>query len=613
MEPQVLRIGNAHGFWGDRLEAAAELLEVEPELDFLTFDFLAEVSMSVLAAQRERDPEAGFPRDFLEIVESLVPYWRSGGKCRLIANAGGLDPAGCARACAERLREAGVTRSIAVVEGDDVLEQLRSDALADPEAPWLRHLDTAEPIGSILDRVVTANAYLGAEPIAEALDLGAEIVVTGRVADASLAVAACLHRFRWGPEDWDRLAGATVAGHLLECGTQLTGGIFTDWLEIPDVHRLGFPIAEVARDGGSILTKAPGSGGRVTEETVAEQLLYEVGDPNAYLTPDVTLSLRDVEIGEIGPDRVRVSGARGGPPPERLKVSATYRDGYWAAGQLTIFGEEAVRKARRAGAAVLEGLKENGWSFREEIVECLGAGACRPGDGGGSTAFLSETVLRVAVADSRLEAVETFRRAFTPLITAGPQGTTGYAEGRPRVRPLFRFWPCLMDRARVVPETRLIEGGAPAMPLAEDAERVDAPGAGPGEGRELAERARSRKAAPGYPMEPHRLVHLAHGRSGDKGTSATISVIARRREDFPRLRREVTAERVASFLGVVDPSDVLRFELPALGALNFLIHGILDSPLRTDVQGKALGQVLLEMPIEPTRRSGAEPDSRGSP
>ena len=620
MESQPLRIANAHGFWGDRLEAASELLAVEPELDVLTFDFLAEVSMSILAAQREREGGAAFPRDFVEIVTSLTPYWRAGGKCRLIANAGGLDPDGCARACADVLESEGVDGTIAVVAGDDVLELLRTDAAGDPDRPELRNLDTGEPIGGVADRLVSANAYLGAGPISEGLDRGARIVVTGRVADASLVVGACLHHFRWDPSDLERLAAATTVGHLLECGTQLTGGLATDWLEVPGVDRIGFPVAEIGSDGAAILTKPEGTGGRVDAATVTEQLLYEVGDPDAYLTPDVTVSLTGVEIDVLGKDRVRVRGARGRPAPERLKVGATYRDGYWAAGQLTIFGPEAVRKARRAGRAVLMGLAADDVRFGEELVECLGADACRRGTEGAGTRELTETVLRIAVADPSREAMERFRRALSPLITAGPQGTTGYAEGRPRIRPLFRFWPCFIDRGRVAPEVRLVHtapspdswgdsGVEGLMGGRSPVERKVYQASGGASEQDVSGIERGMPPGGGSPESRiralGRLSDLAHGRSGDKGRNATISVIARRKADFPRLQEEVTVDRVASFLGIADPAQVRRFELPGLGALNFLIHGILDSPLRTDAQGKALGQLLLEMPLDPSGESGA--------
>src|SRR5712691_11868200 len=258
---QTVRIGNAHGFWGDRLDAAAEMLEREPDLDFITLDFLAEVSMSILAMQRSQDSEAGWPRDVVEVVRSLAPYWRNGGRCRFITNAGGLNPVACARACQQALAEAGCTdRRIVAVTGDDVLDQLRGEAA---DSPLLRNLDTGDSLARVRDRLVTANAYIGAEPVAQALAHGADLVIAGRVADPSLTVAACVESFGWSWSDWNKLAGATVAGHLIECGAQVTGGISTDWLEIPDPANIGFPVVEVNPDGTCFVTKPKRTGGVV--------------------------------------------------------------------------------------------------------------------------------------------------------------------------------------------------------------------------------------------------------------------------------------------------------------------------------------------------------------
>ncbi len=598
-----VRIGNALGFWGDRLDAAMEMLALEPEIDFLTLDFLAEVSMSILAVQRSRDPEAGWPRDFVEILRSIAPYWQSGGRCRIITNAGGLNPMGCARACLEVLQNAGCTgRTIAVVSGDDVLDLIRAGHC---DGELLRNLDTGEPIAAVRDRLVTANAYLGAQPIAEALARDADLVITGRVADPSLTVAACAHAFGWSWDDWNRLAGATVAGHLIECGTQVTGGISTDWLHVPDVDRIGFPIAEVAEDGTCVITKPRGAGGRVSRQTVKEQLVYEIADPDAYLSPDVTVSFLSLRLDDEGDDRVRVSGARGRPAPPTYKVSATYQDGFRAQGQLTVFGTDAVPKARRAAQAVLDRLRSAGVSLRDSVVECLGAGACWPqGVGPAAVEPLKEVILRIAVADDSREAVERFSRELMPLVAAGPQGITGYAEGRPRVHPLFRFWPCLIERDRVravvdVLDAEIGRGGEGETRARGDTEtrREEKGGAGTGSGERNAGQAIQQHDG------PRRLADIAYARSGDKGIHANIGLIARRPEDFSRLCREATAERVASYFRMADASVIRRYELPNLGALNLVLRGLLNSPLRVDPQGKALGQVLLEMPLEEESRN----------
>jgi Acyclic terpene utilisation family protein AtuA len=458
MTPPI-RIGNAQGFWGDRPEAASEILRLEPALDYLTLDYLAEVSLSILAIQRDRDPSLGYAQDLVEVVRSLAPYWRSGGRCRLITNGGGLNPRACARACASALREAGAPKiSIGIVDGDDVLSIIRDAADGESPADAYLNLDTGRPISELRDRLVTANAYLGAESIVEALAGGARIVIAGRVADPSLTVAPCVHEYGWGWDDHDRIAGATIAGHLIECGTQVTGGISTDWLNLPDPTHIGFPIVEVGPDGNCVVTKPPGTGGRVDERSVTEQLLYEIGDPDQYLSPDATVSFLGLRLEDLGGDRVRIVGARGRPAPSSYKVSATYRDGYRAQGMLTIYGRDAALKARRCGAIVLERVREAGFELRESTVECLGAGDVCPGvPNPVDVSELTEVVLRVAVMDESRTAVERFSKELMPLITAGPPGTTGYSEGRPKVHPVFRYWPCLIDRGLVNPLVTLMD------------------------------------------------------------------------------------------------------------------------------------------------------------
>jgi hypothetical protein len=458
---RMLRIANGQGFWGDSSDAPARLVAQQPDLDFLTLDYLAEVSMSILATKRERDPQAGYAPDFVDVIASLAPYWRAGGRARVVTNAGGLNPQACARACAVALRKAGgPPLKIGVVTGDDVLPTIKAAAARQALGPY-RNLETGEPIEGVLDRLVTANAYLGGRGIAEALDAGCHIVITGRVADPSLTVGPCVAHFGWSWDEWNRLAGATVAGHLIECGTQVTGGISTDWLDLSDPAHIGFPIAEVGPDGGCVITKPASTGGRVSEATVKEQLLYEIGDPGHYLSPEVTVSFLSLQVAADGPDRVSVRGALGGPPPPNYKVSATYRAGFRAQGMLTVFGRNAVAKARRCGEIVLLRLRDAGHAPAQWNVECLGAGAVAPGTAPGTGArqedSILETVLRLSAADERAEVLEHFARELMPLITAGPQGITGYAEGRPRVHPVFGYWPCLIDRGLVEPRVEAFE------------------------------------------------------------------------------------------------------------------------------------------------------------
>lgn len=452
----IVRIGNAQGFWGDDGDAPARLVAQQPDLDYLTLDYLAEVSLSIMALQRHRNPEAGYARDFIGVVASLAPHWIAGHPVRLVTNAGGLNPEACAKACAAALAAAGCRDiPIGVVDGDDALPVLRSAASDESLHAPLRNLDTYEPIGTVLDRIDTANAYIGAPAVAECLAQGARIVITGRVADPSMAVGPCMHHFGWSSTDYNRLAGATVAGHLIECGAQVCGGISTDWLGVPEPASIGFPVVEVAEDGTCVVTKPLGTGGRVTERTVIEQLLYELGDPGCYRSPDATVRFTDIRVEQVGPDRVRVSGATGTAPTEFYKVSATYREGYRASGTLTIFGRDAVAKAERSAAVIRARLRTAGTEPRQFLAECIGNGACAPGVLAPAPEAL-EVVMRVSVADEDKGVCERFSRTIAPLVTSGAQGTTGYAGGRPRVTPVFGYWPCLVPRDRIQPRGRLL-------------------------------------------------------------------------------------------------------------------------------------------------------------
>jgi hypothetical protein len=439
---------------------------------------------------------------------------------------------------------------------------------------------------------VTANAYLGAAPIVKALAEGADIVITGRVADPSLTVSASIHHFGWSEHELDRLAGATVAGHLIECGAQVTGGISTDWLDVPHAVHIGFPIVEVFEDGSCIVTKPQGTGGRVTAMTVKEQLVYEIGDPNNYVSPDVTVSFLSLAIDDLGNDRVRLRGAVGKPRPESYKVSATFRDGFRAAGSLTIIGRNATAKARRCGELVLERVRDARFELRDSVIECLGAGdgaagIVRPEIG--KSATFGEVVLRVAVESDSREAVERFSRELMPFITAGPQGTTGYAEGRPRVHPVFRYWPCLTARDAVTPHVEILSSVEPTGLAA----RVHSVGVTPPV-RQSLETVHSDEAVADGPSRPECLYDIACARSGDKGANANVGVIARTSDWWEFLRIWLTSDRVAEYLSPLGIETVDRYELPNLGALNFVLGRALRS-LRSDAQGKALGQILLEM------------------
>jgi hypothetical protein len=446
-----VRIGNGCGFWGDNLDAPVLLAE-HGRLDYLTLEYLAELTMSILALQKQRDGQAGFASDFLDVLARLCPILKAQPTLKIVTNAGGMNPAACAAKARAILDRAGLTdRRIATVSGDDLMPRL--DELLAAGHPLL-NLDTSEPLATVRPRVVSANAYLGARPLVEALRRGASVVITGRVADASLTVAPAVHEFGWTWDDWDRLSAASVAGHLIECGAQCTGGLWCNWQEAPDLAEVGYPIAEIEPTGTFRITKPPGSGGAVNRETITEQLLYEVGDPAAYLTPDVTADFTSVSLAETGPDTVEVRGARGQPATDSYKVSIAYRDGFTASGTLVILGPDAPAKARRCGEMILQRLRRAGFEPRHTNIEALGAGDCVPG------ALPPhepppEVVLRVSVRDPNRAAVERFTKEFAPLVTSGPPGVSGYTTGRPPVREVFAYWPALLAKTAVEPQVTL--------------------------------------------------------------------------------------------------------------------------------------------------------------
>jgi hypothetical protein len=446
----TLKIGNAQGFWGDSGTAPARLVSQQPDLDYLTLDYLAEVSMSIMAIQREKNPELGYASDFIDVVRSLIPLWKQGAKVKIVTNAGGLNPLGCAKACAEILRDR-LPMKIGVVSGDDILSLIQADV----NNPLYHNLETGDSLKNIENLIVTANAYFGAKPIVEALQKGAMIVITGRTADPSLTVAPCVAHFGWSWQDYDRLAAATVAGHLIECGTQVTGGISTNWLDIQDKAHIGFPIVEMEKEGDFVITKPQGTGGVVNEETVKEQLLYELGDPDHYLSPDVIVSFLSLKLKTLGKDRIEITGAKGKAPTKTYKVSATYRAGYRCEAFLTIFGQKAAIKAKLCGEIILQKVQASGFEIQRSNIECLGNLEVIPGLF--QTTEIHECVLRVAVADSRKEALECFSKEIAPMVTYGPQGVTGYTSGRPTIRKVFGYWPCLVEVEKVKPHIQYLE------------------------------------------------------------------------------------------------------------------------------------------------------------
>lgn len=444
---KTIRIGNGCGFWGDNLDAPILLAE-QGKLDYLTLEYLAELSMSILAIQKQHDPNAGFPGDFLSALKRLTPTLKNQAGLKVVTNGGGMNAVGCATQARAILNAAGLSdRKIGVVQGDNLMPSL--DRLMAQGYSFV-NMDTGMPLSTVRDRVVSANAYLGAGAIVAALAAECSIVITGRVADASLTVGPAVHEFGWDWDDWTRLSAATVAGHLIECGAQVTGGLWCNWIDAPDLENVGYPIVEISKDGSFEITKPANTGGAVNIETVSEQLLYEVGDPAAYLTPDVVADFTQVTLAERGTDRVLVMTKAGHPATDSYKVSIAYRDGFAASGTLVIFGPNPIAKAKKSGAMLLERLARAGNAPEFSNVECLGGGDCVPG----VIAAMSEppeVVLRVSVRDSRRGVVERFTKELAALVTSGLPGTTGYTGGRPQVREVFAYWPALIAKDAVSP------------------------------------------------------------------------------------------------------------------------------------------------------------------
>jgi len=446
-ENDCVRIANGQGFWGDSVDAPVRLLEEGP-LDYLTLDYLAEVTMSILQKQRRRDPRQGYATDFVELVARILPGLRARG-VRVVANAGGVNPEACRRALVEVARAQGASGlRIGTVTGDDILDRL--DELIDSGVA-LAHLDDGRPLAEIRDRVLSANVYIDSFAVAAALADGAQIVVSGRSTDPGLVLSPLIAEFGWRRDDWDRLAAGTLAGHVVECGAQCTGGNFSRWWEVEGWDRLGYPVLEVERDGSFVVTKHDGTGGLVTVDTVAEQLAYEMGDPTRYVTPDCVVDFTSARLEQAGPDRVRVRGVRGSAATDSYKVSISYLAGYKATGQLTIAGPDALAKARICAAAVWGRLRRAGVGFEETSTEFVGVDSCH-GAIPPPAPVANEVVLRLGVRDADRERVDRFGKELAPLVTSGPPGVTGFAGGRPKATEVLGFWPALIPKRLVRPQ-----------------------------------------------------------------------------------------------------------------------------------------------------------------
>jgi hypothetical protein len=587
-----LRIGGASGFWGDASAATPQLLAAGG-LDFIVYDYLAEITMAILARARAKDPQSGFAADFVTsaMAPNLGEIARQG--VRIVTNAGGVNPAGCAAALRAEIAKQGLALKVAVVEGDDLLAQRDEIAQAAP-----RDMFRDSPLPPV-EKIASINAYLGAFPIAAALDRDADIVITGRCVDSAVTLGAAIHHFGWGPTDLDALAGGSLAGHILECGPQATGGNFTDWRAVAEnLAEIGYPIAEIRVDGSFEVSKPAGSGGLVSRGTVGEQMLYEIGDPQAYLLPDVACDFSDVTLSETGPDRVLVQGARGLGVPDSYKTCLTWHDGYRSGHIFTFYGLEAEEKAQHFAETVLARCRTalqrmQAPDYADVSVELLGAesqfGAMR------QTGPQREVAAKIAVRHPDARAVGLFLKEATGLGLATPPGLSGFAGARPKPSPVMALFSYLTPKDQV--QVHLLDGAG----------EVQCPAA-KGPAVSVAPRPEQPATPKAANVTEVPLVELAWARSGDKGDIANIGVMARDAALMPWIWAGLTPAHLHRVFGhflkdaeVVEGGVIERFYLPGSASMNILLHGALGgggtSSLRNDPQAKGYGQLLLAVPI----------------
>jgi hypothetical protein len=584
---ESIRIGCGVGFWGDSPEGPRQLVR-QGGLDYLVLDYLAEITMSILARMKAKNPALGYATDFVSLVMKPLAREIAEKRIRVVTNAGGVNPEACRDALLAAFAEMGVELKVAIVTGDDLSGQAERF-----RAAGVTEMFSGAPFP---EGVASINAYLGAFPIAAALAAGADIVVTGRCVDSAIVLGPLIHEFGWTAQDYDRLSAGSLAGHIIECGAQATGGIVTDWREVADGWSdMGLPFADCRADGSFEIGKPEGTGGRVSPATIAEQIVYEVGDPRAYMLPDVCCDWSQVKLEATGLDRVRVTGARGRAPSASYKVSATYADGYRCAATMMIVGDDAALRAEAVAKAILARcgrlLREAGLpDFAETSVETLGAEASF-GDLSRARAT-REVVLKLGVRHPSKEALQIFAREIYPAASAMAQSLTGFAGGRPEPQPVLRLFSFLVDKTELRPTISLgdvslsVPSDAPVAAANTPVSAVfdgDPPDASCGE----------TVAVP--------LVALAFGRSGDKGDIANIGVIARDVSFLPWLRRALTPDAVRRHFAHHVEGKVERFDWPGLGGFNLVMHRALGgggvASLRHDPQGKAMAQVLMSLPV----------------
>ena len=584
-----IRIANAGGYWGDDPSVLRRQLE-GGELDYITIDFLAEITMSILQRQQARDPKLGYAVDFLDQMRECLPLI-VGKDVKVITNAGGANPLALGRRIIELAKSMDLPLTVGVVSGDDIMPEL--DALAAAGEP-LANMETGRPLDDIRDRMVSANVYLGAEPVVKALNAGCQVIVTGRVTDTGISLAPMIHEFEWADDAWNRLASGIVAAHILECGAQSSGGNITDWREVKSFHDIGYPIVEMGRDGTFIVTKHPRTGGLVSEKTVKEQLVYEMGDPKAYVSPDVVARFDTIRLEDLGRNRVRISGAKGAPLPEKLKVSMAYLDGWKASGSILICGPDAHLKAETLAKVFWKRL---GHKYLDTSTSVVGGGSVWPEAAG--RARTDEVLLRLAVRDRDRGKVQDFGVLLPALILSGPSGLA-VTGGRPKPSEVVAYWPALIGRGHVTCKVQVLRTYGKGRSFSLDHDALAPP---------------RRTAPPEIPcprIPEHRkwsrtlrrvkLRRLCYARSGDKGDMCNIGVLARSADIYAWLHGTLTPRVVKTFFKGIVAGRVRRFDLPCIEGFNFTMEKALGGggtvSLRLDPQGKTLSQALLEMEIE---------------
>ncbi|MEN8006140.1 MAG: acyclic terpene utilization AtuA family protein [Candidatus Krumholzibacteriota bacterium] len=584
-----IRIGNAGGYWGDDLDALRRQLLGGP-LDYITMDFLAEITMSILRKQQLKNPALGYAGDFLTQLETCLPLIVE-KNVKVINNAGGINPVGLGRQILAMARSQGHDIKVGVVYGDDISGRLYELTAAGEK---FTNMETGEDFTDVRRRITSANVYLGAEPVVAALDAGCQIVVTGRVTDTGLTLAPMIHEFGWAMDDWDRMAAGIVAGHIIECGAQASGGNITDWQSVPHFHNMGYPIIEMHRSGEFFVTKHKRTGGQVSEKSVKEQLVYEMGDPAQYISPDGVAFFDTIRVEETGPDRVNVSGVRGGPAPEMFKVSMAYDDGWKAEGEILVSGPEIRKKA----AAVEEIFWEKvGHEFEQTSTALVGAASSWPDAVAGCDP--NEIYLRFGVRDHDRAKIMDFSKALPALILAGPSGMAVSTQGRPRPRQVVAYWPALMRRDGVTAKVLTFDTNCE-----ENFREIQFPLRGEiGEPVSSDEpRVRRKPAKFTGRLTEVKLRRLCYARSGDKGDTCNIGILARSPRVYDWMVAKLTAPVVKKFFKGRVFGKVTRYQLENLEGLNFLLEQSLGgggtTSLLVDPQGKTMSQALLEMKVK---------------